>query len=240
MISDHIARLSTKLLATPLAENGEVVISSIDYRDLIPTLPSPLKENAFSFVEEIRTLIPSDFQFTLWFVMSGIQVGLEFDDGNTSSSLGVMKFTSRKSLLRKLRHLDWDEARSHLIQQSDFMDGFLTDADKRPAAIPSSEIAATQYAGELKDLIAAIRAYSPLAPFSLIVARDDAGISNETYPDRGELIGTIGDRMTTHCDILAVLENGVQWPYSEIEAAKLEAVEFLGPISRAKAERRYF
>ena len=57
--------------------------------------------------------------------------------------------------------------------------------------------------------------------------------------DRDELVSSIADLMTTQCEILAVLERGVSWSFAEIEKAKLEAVELLGPISRAKAERRF-
>jgi hypothetical protein len=46
--------------------------------------------------------------------------------------------------------------------------------------------------------------------------------------------------MTTEYDIVGVVEGGKEWTFDAIESAKLEAVELLGPISRAKAERRFF
>ena len=140
--------------------------------------------------------------------------------------------------MRRLRRLPWDEIRSELISRGGIFDELVSDASDRPVNIPSSEAAAKRYANELIDEVGKIQRSSPLPAFSLIIARDDLGINTETLSSRGEVVYTIADRMTTRNDILAVLEKGVPWSFQEIEEAKLEAVEELGPISRAKAEGR--
>jgi hypothetical protein len=74
----------------------------------------------------------------------------------------------------------------------------------------------------------------------LVTASEHRGVYIEDLPDRGRVVYEIAEYMTFGGEILAVIENGTWWSFEELEAAKLEAVEELGPISRAKAERRFF
>lgn len=239
MDADQIARLSRKLLRSPLVEDGEVFIHSTSYKDELARLEGALAEKTRVLVDEIRALVPTDFSFGLVFTLRGVDVNIDFEDGNTGSMAESFSFTSRKSLRRTLQRLKWDELRKEGIEGGDIFDELLSMADDRPPAIPSSQEAANAHTADLSEAFKEIRNQSPLRAFALVVTRDCDGTTIEYFESRDETVFAIADRMTVGCDILAVLERGVAWSFPEIETAKLEAVEQLGPISRAKAERRF-
>ncbi|SDR81984.1 hypothetical protein [Opitutus sp. GAS368] len=239
MTADNIARLSRKLLASCLVEERSVFLHSGDYRENIALLPSPLRETTLMLVDEIRRLVPTDFSFGLAFDFTGLRLSLEFEDGNTGAFGPSAFFTSFKSLRRHLKKQQWDELRRNGINEGGIFDELLSEAQDRPVNIPSSEEAAKKWANALNEAIAIVRSTQLLPDFALIIARDDAGLNTEPLKSREEVVFTIADRMATSCDILAVLERGVVWSFPEIEQAKLEAIEQLGPISRAKAEGRF-
>lgn len=238
MDADKIAHLSMRLLKTPLADDGAVFFHSTDYRKLLSSLRQPLQDKTRSLLEDIRERIPTDFSYSVVFSSEGADVSIDFEDGNTAATAFQLRYTSIKSLRRNIAKLDWEEARRELIEQGGIFEELVSQAEDRPVNIPSSEAAAARYGDTLAETISEVQARPDLPPFALIIARDDLGISVEVLKSRDEIVYIIADRMTTRNDILAVLERGVCWPFSEIETAKLEAVEQLGPISRAKAEGR--
>jgi hypothetical protein len=238
-MNDSISRLSRKLLRTPIAEDGRVFIDSSDWETTLAQVDSPAREQASELVRAVRDGIPSDFSFLLVFTYSGVEISTTFEDGNTGADAGTAFFASFKSLRRSLRRTDWDEMRRAGIEGGNIFDELLSEAADRPANIPSSKEAAELHSAELTKALADIRSRIPLPAFALVVTRDDVGFGIETFSTRDEVVSIIADRMTTQCDILAVLERGVCWSWDEIESAKAEAVEQLGPISRAKAERRF-
>lgn len=238
-IPDDISRLSRKLLATQLAEDGCVFISSSDFRSALEPLLPPLSNAVLEFVNKIRASIPTDFSFSLAFDLEGMSLSMDFDDGNTGSTAGSFFFTSKRSVFQKLRHLEWDKIRADCIEGSKIFEELLSEAEDRPVNIPSSKEAAEANAEMLAETLRQVRASDPLPLFAVVYGREDFGVIAEECLSRGKVVYEIADLMTTQNDILAVLENGVAWSFDEIEAAKLEAVEELGPISRAKAERRF-
>lgn len=239
MEADNITRLSRRLITSPLAEDRSVFLHSHDYREDIAKLPSPLRETTLELLEEIRAQIPTDFVFSFSFDFHGVRLSLEFEDGNTSSTGPSAFFTSFKSLRRYVKKLQWDSIRESAINEGAVFEQMLSEAEDRPVNIPSSEGAAKKYAEPLSSALAEVRATIPLPEFALILARDDLGLGVEVFKTRSEVVFIIADRMTTQNDILAVVERGVTWSFPEIEQAKLEAIEQLGPISRAKAEGRF-
>jgi hypothetical protein len=239
MSTENLPRLARKVKASGLGLNGNAVISHDHYSDETAELPAPLREEVAGFVQDLRARIPTDFTFLVGFEFAGVRLTIEYADGNVTSTAGGGFFTSRKSMLRQLRRIDWGNRRTEILKQTSLFDDLVDEASDRPVCIPSSEVAAIKWAAWLTEVIGLVQKMQPLPAFSLIVARDDAGLGPEHFETRGEVVFTIADRMTTHCDIVGVLEGGIPWSFSEIEAAKLEAVEQLGPISRAKAEGRF-
>jgi hypothetical protein len=236
---EEMQRLSRKLLASSLREDGQVNLYINDYAEHISVLPDRVRGEVEELMTQIRSIIPTDFSFNVSFELEGARLWTVFQDGNTEADAFEGFFKTRKSIFRRLRDIPWDELRADLINRGGIFEELVRDADDRPVNIPSSQKAAGIYITELSSEVSKIQHSRPRPPFALIIARDDLGVSSELLPSREAVVFTIADRMTTLNDILAVLENGVPWSFQEIESAKLEAVEQLGPISRAKAEGRF-
>lgn len=241
MTADSIARLSQKLLASPLADKGSVWLSSETFAEQSLSVAPKTANQLASFFRELRELVPTDFSFVMIFTFQGVELSFEFDDSTTSSNVpDVHFFTSHKSLRKRLRHLPWDEYRQAAIEGAGVLDELLNAAEDRPVAIPSSEAAATACRGELEGEIARVRAGAPLPKFALII-RQNGTIETSEQPSRDSVILEISNCLSTDCEILAVLERGVRWPFDELEEAKQESINGLRPetISRAKAEGRF-
>jgi hypothetical protein len=241
MTSCDLVRLGCALSGSSAARNGRVAVLAIDSEDDFVAIPAGHREKVRELVLEIRALVPTDFSLCLDLGCDGLVLRVDFEDGNTGCSALQRHFVSTKGMRRTLRRIEWDSVRADGIEMEGIFDEMLRDADDRPPSIPSSEAAAEKVSEKLAICIEEVRAQRPLPAFALIVGRDDCGVAiEETLANRDEVISLVASRMTTECDILAVLERGVAWSFSEIEEAKLAAVEGLGPISRAKAERRFF
>lgn len=240
MATEDLKRLSLKLVGTGLAEEGQFIVAHEDYQVTALQLPEELRNAVTELVEEVAAIVPNDFAFWFSFTGRGARLSVDFEDGNTGSTAFNGLFTSRKSLLRKLREVDWDEARAELIERGGIFDQLVSEADDRPANIHSSRDAAAKHAHELEMILEELATAPRTVPFVMVIARGDFGIEVIDYPTREAVKDGMGDVMATGCEILAVVEGRTPWTFDALEAAKLEAVERLGPISRAKAERRFF
>jgi hypothetical protein len=240
MLPDALVRLSRKLRMSPLADEHGVAAWHDEVGKDAAKLPADLADRFRELMQELRATIPDDFSFWVGFEFDGVTITIEYEDGNTGSFGDPQHFRSHKSMVRALRSVDWDRMRTDALSNGDIFEELVSEADDRPVNIPSSEEAAKRWASELAPYVTGVRALQPIPAFSLICGRADVGIAVEHFNDRDAVVFTIADRMTTRCDILAMLERGMSWSFPEIESAKLEAVEQLGPISRAKAEGRFF
>ena len=199
------------------------------------------QEAVLSLMADLRATIPNDFGFTVSFEIRGLEVAVEYQDGNSGVFGTRYLFTRRKSMFQRLRSAHWDELRSNSIQQLSAFDKMVSAADDRPANVPSSKDAAERRLSELLPALAKAKTQTPCPRFILAVARDDIEeIEIENLPDEDKLLGVMGDCMATGYDILSIVENGVIWSFPQVEEAKLKSIADLGPISRAKAERRFF
>ncbi|WP_414664112.1 hypothetical protein [Horticoccus sp. 23ND18S-11] len=238
MATENLKRLSLKLLATPLAEDGRVYLAGEDYQATTVLLPHDLRDEVNALVEEVLRIVPNDFSVSLSFATDGVHLSTEFEDGNTGSFGPGSRFTSRKSMFQKLRATNWDAKRADLMEQGSIFEDMLNEAEDRPPNIPLSRDAAQRYAPDLDAIVGEITGRGDPAPFVLVIVRDDK-IEVTEPKTRFALIGDLGDVLATSYEVLAIVENGVKWSFEAIEAVKLEAIEGLGPISRAKAERRF-
>lgn len=240
MATENLKNLALRVRRYRQPNEDDVNVSSKTWQDDIKTLPESLQREVGELVNELGETIPNDFSFFLSFDTDGVFLGIEFEDGNTSSSAGQHRFTSRKSMARKMRGTDWDALRSQLIEEGGIFEKMVSEAADRPVNIPSSKDAAEVYAAQLNSIRSDLKRAKRTVPFILVTASDQNGVYVEDLPDRGRVVYEIAEYMTFGGEILAVIEDGVWWSFDAVEAAKLEAVEELGPISRAKAERRFF
>ena len=213
---------------------------STDYKKLTKDLLPVLREDVNELVEAIAAIIPNDYIFSLLFDPSGVALIVQFEDGCVSTDAGGYVFTSRKSMMRKIRGVDWEAKRLGLIHEGGILEQLTSEAEDRPVNIPSSREAAERYATELASIFDEFKNAKTHVPFAMAFTREGDGIIDvQDYSTRSNVIGDMSAKMTLGYDILAVFENGAAWSFDDIEAVKLEAVRLLGPISRAKAERRF-
>jgi hypothetical protein len=234
----NLARISRAMLAQPIAEDGLVILDARAFEKCAMKLPPKLHREVAELFLLLRSSIPNDLAVRLGFEFDGIHLTVDFEDGNTEATAMNAFFTSRKSLGRKCRDFDWESRRVELLKQGSIFEDMVEEAKDRPVDIPSSCEAAKRYPEELQAFYSAVNDARSSAPEFLMAYANGDEVLADDYKDRRDLICRIGDYMTHGCDILAIIEKGRACSFSEIEVAKLEAVEFLGPISRAKAERR--
>lgn len=229
------------LLSLPVEanEDGCFSISRATRADDLAQIQGATKEELELLIAAIEMKVPDDVSWTLIFDKKGTRFALDYEDGNTGTTNGGSYYWKMSRLFSDLDRVDWDDLRGDALQAMDIFDVKLKDAAEHAVDIPSSLEASKKWAGPLGIALAELRSRQNVPEYAVIVARDDCGIATEECKDREDVLGMIGDRMTTGCDILAVMENCVELGFDAIELRKREAVEGLGPISRAKAERRF-
>lgn len=243
MAHDNLLALAHSILRHAPSDEGEFILPVQDdaTTKALAELPIQLREKMALLLDDIRALVPSDFSTTCEFHKDGMSLLFEYNDGNLNSFGGAAPlFISRKSMRNRLRSMPWDEMRKEHFEKCDFFDALASEAEDRPANIPSSLEAAKVYADQLDKVFETLSTAKRPIPFVMVHAREGDGVVDVVdYPSRSALVHTMADLMTTQHEILAVVENGERWSFDAIEEAKREAVSYLGPISRAKAERRY-
>ena len=203
-------------------------------------LPEHLQKAVIELASRVMERVPDDVSWSLSFDEKGTRFTMEYEDGSTGTVNGGRYYGKRAKLFDFLDGVDWDEFRGASLQSMNLFDELLSQADDRPPDIPSSEEAAKQCGKLLEEVMEQVKHEKPTPPFALFYGTPEmGGAFAEEVKTREDLISQIGDYMTGQVHILGVFENGRVWSFEEIESAKLEAAENLGPISRAKAERRF-
>ena len=203
-------------------------------------LPPQLRFQVEVLGGEIRKAIPNDVDFILCFDENDTFLSLEYSDGNTMAGGGGDHFETRGDLFSYLKEQDWDEFRARKLQGMNIMDELMDAASKRPVNIPSSEKAARRWSKKLVAALAEVRRKPMAQPFVIVYAREGEPLEINTFKNEKDMIRSLMDSLATQYHVLAILENGKELSFPEIEARKRQAIELLGPISRAKAEGRYF
>lgn len=73
----------------------------------------------------------------------------------------------------------------------------------------------------------------------LVTQQYDFPCEGRIHATRDGLIGDLGDALATSCYPVAIYHNGHELTEDEGKVLQSEAIEGLGPISRAKAEGRF-
>lgn len=239
MKNDSLTNLGKRLSKLPTAENGEITVFSDDWEKHCNhadgTSRAQLKELEAQFGE----LIPNDFNYTLHFDRNGVELDLEFEDGNAAGSIGGASFTSKKSMFRFLRKTDWDEGRLRVIKQGDAFEEMTAMAETVAPNIPSSEKASQFFENQLSSIRDTAVEVSIENGFCLLTASIHEGGDIKQLDSLKDVYWWIAEKMTLQSHILAVYENGNPWSFEKLEKVKRESIKDFGPISKAKAERRF-
>jgi len=204
-------------------------------------LPPPLRFQVEVLASQIRQLIPTDVHYTLSFDKRGASFGLEYSDGNTGTFGGAEYFETLQDIFAYLKEVDWDEFRGSKLQEMNVFDVLKEVADEHPINIPSSKVDAKKWAKQLAKVLAKVRAMHLVPPFVAIYANKGEPVKASTFESYDDLEYDMVNALTCQYRLLAILINGKELSFQEIEKRKLKAIDCLTPgsISRAKAEGRF-
>lgn len=240
MTKDNLKGLAVEIMGHLSTEGGAYMLPQKGYQKFTVGFPAALRSEMHRLVEETASVIPDDIGFGFFFDAQGTSLCFGLSDGFALTQGGRPYFTSRESMLLALGSSDWDAIRARLINEGAAVEAMVSGADDRPVNIPSSLEAAKRYLPELKEVVDELAKDSDTVPFILVYARNDrSGVDVDgPYFSRADLTKRIGPLMGFGYDILTVFKDGVTCDFDEVEVIKREAVQLLGPIERAKAERR--
>lgn len=204
-------------------------------------MSGPVRALVEDLVKKVRQAIPDDIDFVLSLGEDGTALGLEFNDGPMAGSFeGGTRFETDDEMLETVNGTDWDEFRTHALNQTSIFDFLLEDAALQPINIPSSAEAAKRWAGKLPKLLAKAHQLKPVPEFVAVLRESTGRFEVKGYKNKDAMISDFVDALTCRYQVLAILQNGGEVPYPQIESYKRQAIDLLDPgsISRAKAEGR--
>ena len=185
----------------------------------------------------MNRLIPNDVDYCLAFSRSGSSFSFQYEDGNTGGFFPA-PFPVDDSLLGNLCRIDWDGFRADALKAGGVFSELESDALDRPVNIPSTADAQREHEKELEEFVKDEGCVE--APFAILAFRDSFGPEFErtVCRTRGDLIRNLADLCTCGYDIISILCEGGAFEVDQIESLKREAIDGLGPISKALAEGR--
>lgn len=197
--------------------------------------------------EELNTLhdrlcraIPNDFDFSFIFENGGVQATLLLDDGPLARLGMSFPVPLDQHLIDSLREFDWDQLRSKAIPDIQLFDNITDLAAEYPVTLQKTAVIQSRHGSCLeyfrKDTAISNHAYTVL---STDEEADQFEYKVTNFNDRFDLIGQLCDLLACNYAIVAIRASGVLMTPDEVDLIRQEALESLGPISRAKAEGRF-
>ncbi len=86
MAAEDIAHFSRKV-RSHLLRDGSAMLTDTGYAKESAHLPPNLREAVLSLMADLRATIPNDFGFTVSFEIRGLEVAVEYQDGNSGVAL---------------------------------------------------------------------------------------------------------------------------------------------------------
>ncbi len=236
-----------KTVAASVAKNefGDsmwVYMSSADVNDF-SELPGPVKDLVEDLVNRARQAIPDDIDFVLTLGDSGTTLSLEFNDGPMAGTFEAgTEFETDGDMFAAIKETDWGEFRTDALNKTSFFDPLLDEAALRPITIPSSAEAAMKWDVRLKKLLVKAHQLKPMPEFVAVLRESTGRFEVKGYKNKDDMLGDFADALTCEYQVLAILQNGEEVIFPQIESYKRQAIDMLAPgsISRAKAEGRFF
>jgi len=239
------ARQLAKRIAgeVPPREDGDCLVR-IDRswnRGAVPGMLPRTMEELVKLHDGLGRAVPNDFDFCLEFSDDGrLFANLEFDDGNAGFWMPFPVPLDR-NLFASLRELNWDEIRGSSMQATQFQDDLADDAAAYPSRLEPCEVVQARHRSKLAAFTAEVEATKP--PIAVLACDEEFGAEGyeNTRPRSVKgLLGELGDLMTCGRVIIAIAENGKLITPAQVDELKQDALRGLGPISRAKAEGRFW
>ena len=182
--------------------------------------------------------IPDDLDFSMLFLDGRADLALEFVDGPNAGSGMMCPFPLDRNLLDSLRNFDWNEYRVRAINGSQFHDNVIDAAEHLPSRLESTATNHRVYGvGIEKCLQHAAKQKLDLVVLS--ADTEECTFRSTKIEHAEDLLRHLGDEMINGRVIIAVVSHGELLDPEATDRLKQDALDRLGPISRAKAEGRF-
>lgn len=185
--------------------------------------------------------IPDDFDFSLDFEDAEVLSILEYVDGPHAGFGSGFPVALDRNLINRLREYNWDDLRAEVIAGTQLHENLADAAGNFPSMLEDTAEIQKMHAGGIAAFCRQMEVVKP--HFALLTAHEDEEESLEYevtgFDDQEQLLGELGNLLTVGHTLVAILRNGKILSPEETEGLRQEALEGLGPISRAKAEGRF-
>lgn len=191
--------------------------------------------------DRLSRAIPDDFDFSLEFDDGEVFGTLEYADGPHAGYGSGFPVTMDRNFIKGLREYNWDELRVEVIAGTQLHENLADAAEDLPSTL--EDITEIQKIHS-KGIAAFCKQMEVVRPhFALLTVSEDEDESPE-YEVTGfdgleKLLGELGDLLTLGHTLVAIWREGASLPPAAVEELRQDALEGLGPISRAKAEGRF-
>ncbi len=202
--------------------------------------------------DRLRRAIPDDFDFSMEFEDGEVFATLEYADGPHAGYGSDFPVALDRNLVSALCEYDWDSLRAMVIQGTQFHENTADMAGDFPCTLETTGNIQERHAATIeqfqKDPEFADSTYTMLSANEWEDEEESEDELDEpslveyevfTFPNLDNLLGQMGDLLTFRHTIVAILRSGKILSPEETDGLRQEALEGLGPISRAKAEGRF-
>lgn len=185
--------------------------------------------------------MPDDFEFFLDFEDGEVVATLECRDGPHAGFGMGFPVSLDRHFLNNLRDFDWDQLRSRVIPGTQFHENLTDLAADFPVELEATEEIQARHGFGIERFCKDMAIRKPLfAVLSTDEEADELEYEVTGFEDRFQLIGEMGDMLACNQAIVAIWAAGSLLAPAAVDALRHEALEGLGPISRAKAEGRFW
>lgn len=199
-------------------------------------------------VDELETLhdricraIPDDFDFFLKFEDGDVIDTLEYADGPHAGYGSGFPVALDRNLIKGLREYNWDDFRVEVFAGTQFQDNLADAAGDFPSKLEDTAEIQKMHSEGIAAFCKQMETVKPR--FALLTAHEDEEESLEYevtgFDDQEQLLGELGDLLTFGHTLVAIWRDGASLPPAAVDELRQDALEGLGPISRAKAEGRF-
>ena len=208
----------------------------------------PSRELRLRTADEISTLhdrlcraIPDDFDFTLEFEDGEVFATLEYGDGPHAGFGSGFPVALDRNLIKRLRGYNWDDLRAEVISGTQLHENLADVAENFASSLEDTAEIQKMHTAGIAEFCKQMEVAKP--HFAMLTVSEDEEESLEYevtgFDDQEQLLVELGNLLTHGHTLVAIWRDGASLPPDAVDELRQDALEGLGPISRAKAEGRF-
>lgn len=191
--------------------------------------------------DRLCRLIPDDFEFFMDFENGEVRSTLEFHDGPLAGCNMGFPVPLDRHLINGLQQVDWNELRSEVIPGTQLHDNLTDLAADFPVTLEDTFLIQSRHGFGVERFCHDMAIRNPLyGVLSVDEEADELEYEVTGFNDRSNLIGEMGSMLAHNQAIIAIWSEGTSLAPDAVDGLRQEVLEGLGPVSRAKAEGRFW